>query len=285
MDGTHDDSEEAMKNWGQSIILGIWTAGLFAAPAALAAPAAASAKLVPHRAVYDVNLVSAKSGSGVSSVRGEMLAEWLESCEGWALDHRTLFDITYVQGGSVRLTSSVTTWESRDGLRYHFEITNAANGKVTEKYEGRGELADKQGGGQVDYVIPEREPLKLAPGTVFPMVHTVRVLAATRNAPAIRSMIVFDGMSKEGTFRVSAVIGKPSASAKTAMDGLKTHRSWPLQLAYFSVDGREPEPEHEVGMRIYDNGVSDLMLLDFGEFKVKADLQRLEYGEQPACGG
>ena len=266
-----------MKGWVHSIILGIWAAAVFADSAG------AAVMLVPHRAVYDVNLVSAKTGSGVASVKGEMLAEWSESCEGWALDHRTLFDISYAQGETIRLTSSVATWESHDGLQYHFNITNAVNGKVTEKYEGRGQFDGKLGDGRVDYVTPERGPLTLAPGTVFPMIHTERVLAAALSAPTIRSMIVFDGMSKEGAFRVNAVIGKPVAGFKSVMAGLKDRRSWPLQLAYFSVRGHEPEPEHEVGMRIYENGVSDLILLDFGEFKVKTDLKRLEYAKRPSC--
>lgn len=241
--------------------------------------------LVPHRAVYDVNLSSVQSGSGISSVKGEMLAEWSQSCDGWALDHRTLFDISYTQGGTVRLTSSVATWEALSGLEYHFDITNAINGKVTEKYEGRGQLANQHDGGQVNYIIPKREPMKLARETVFPMIHTRRVLDATASAPAIRSMLVFDGMSKEGSFRVNAVIGKPAPLTGSKLEGLSNRRSWPLQMAYFSVSGREPEPEHEVGMRIYDNGVGDEMLLDFGDFKVKADLKRLEYAKQPNCGG
>jgi hypothetical protein len=270
-------AEWAMKNWVQSIVLGVAAIVLFSASSG-AAPT-----MVPHRAVYDLTLVSARSGTGVSSVTGEMMAEWTESCEGWALAHRTLFDIAHTQGRSLRLTSSVATWESRDGLQYHFDITNAVNGKVTEKFEGRAQLDEKHRGGQVYYITPTREPLMLSPGTVFPMVHTERVLAAIQNAPAIRSMVVFDGMSEHGSSRVSAVIGKPSMAGNSSFAALKDHRSWPLQLAYFSVNSPELEPEHEVGMRIYENGVSDWMLIDFGEFVVKADLKRLNYGKRPNC--
>jgi len=271
-----------MTHWFRSIILGLWAAALCAP---LAISSGTAAMLVPHRAVYDVTLNSVTSGSAISSVKGEMLAEWSQSCDGWAHDHRTLFDISYAHGGTVRLTSSVATWESLTGLEYHFDITNAVNGKVTGKYEGRGQLANQHGGGQVNYIIPEREPLRLAREMVFPMIHTERVLAATAVTPTIRSMLVFDGMSKEGSFRVNAVIGKPILPGESKLEGLNNRKSWPLQMAYFSVSGREPEPQHEVGMRIYDNGVGDEMLLDFGEFKVTADLKRLEYGKPPDCGG
>lgn len=247
-----------------------------------------AAEPVPHRAVYAIELASAKTGSGIAAVKGEMLAEWTESCEGWAFDHRSLFEITYAQGTTVRITSNVASWESRDGREYHFSISNATNGKVTQKYEGRAQLSAADGG-KVNYIVPERDPLILPKGTVFPMVHTARVLSATMAAPKILSMSVFDGMSEEGIFRISAVIGKPIANAARtakvaqAVIALKGRTAWPMQLAYFSLSSREAEPEHEVGMRIYGNGVSDRMLLDFGEFSVRADLIRLEISKKPAC--
>lgn len=263
------------------MLLAVFVAGSHGQPAWAGEP-------VPHRAVYDIELASAKTGSGIAAVKGEMLAEWSESCEGWALDHRSLFEITYAHGATVRITSSVASWESRDGRDYHFNISNATNGNVTQKYEGRARLSAD--GGKVDYVEPKRDPMILPKGTVFPMVHTARVLSATAAAPTILSMAVFDGMSEEGTFRVSAVVGKPimgatrTAKVARAVAALKGRPAWPMQLAYFSLTAPEAEPRHEVGMRIFGNGVSDRMLLDFGEFKVRADLIRLEITKKPACG-
>ncbi len=262
------------------MLLAVFVAGPHGQPAR-------AGEAVPHRAVYAIELALAKTGSGIAAVKGEMLAEWTESCEGWAFDHRSLFEITYAHGTTVRITSNVASWESSDGRDYHFSISNATNGKVTQKYEGRARLS--AGGGKVVYIVPERDPLILPKGTVFPMVHTARVLSATAAAPKILSMSVFDGMSEEGIFRISAVIGKPIADAARtakvaqAVIALKGRTAWPMQLAYFSLSSREAEPQHEVGMRIYGNGVSDRMLLDFGEFKVRADLIRLEISKKPAC--
>ena len=107
------------------------------------APAVSGAafELMPHRAIYDVSLASARSGSGIVTVTGEFLAEWSEQCAGWTLDHRSRLDVTYAPGRAIRLISSVATWESRDGLDYRFDVTNSANGRVTERIEGRATLA------------------------------------------------------------------------------------------------------------------------------------------------
>ena len=93
----------------------------------LAASAARAAELVPHRALYKMTLVSARGGSGVETVQGEMIADWSESCDGWTLDQRSVFDVGYATGPNVRIVSNIATWESRDGLQYRFKVTNKTN--------------------------------------------------------------------------------------------------------------------------------------------------------------
>ena len=55
-------------------------------------------------------------------------------------------------------------------------------------------------------------------------------------------------------------------------------------MAFFPIAGKAAEPAHEIGMVMYDNGVGENLLLDFGDFKVRAHLLRLEMSEHPSCG-
>jgi hypothetical protein len=55
-------------------------------------------------------------------------------------------------------------------------------------------------------------------------------------------------------------------------------------MAFVPVAGRAAEPSHEIGMVMYDNGVGDDLMLEFGAFAVRARLIRLEMGERPSCG-
>lgn len=252
-----------------------------------AAPAEAAFELAPHRAIYGVSLASAKSGSGIATVKGEMFADWSESCEGWTLDHRTRLDVAFAPGGVIRLTSAVATWESRDGLDYRFTVRNSANGRVTGRIEGHATLAAPGRAGQVVYDVPAGRTDTLPAGTVFPTRHSVRVLEAAATAPTMISMPVFDGLTLDGAFFISAVLGRPRAPAKkprAALAALEGRLSWPLRMAFFPVAGQDAEPRHEIGMVMYDNGVGEDLLIDFGDFAVRARLIRLEMSERPSCG-
>lgn len=257
-------------------------------PVGFGAGFGASFELMPHRAIYDVSLAAARSGSGIATVTGELLADWSESCAGWTLDHRSRLDVTYAPGRAIRLTSKVATWESRDGLDYRFDVSNSANGRVTERIEGRATLAKAGRPGRVVYDLPAGRIDALPAGTVFPTTHSARVLAAAKNAPTIVFMPVFDGMTVDGAFAISAFLGRAKApsrgNVKSSLAALDGRLSWPLRMAFFPVAGHAAEPSHEIGMVMYDNGVGEDLILEFGDFTVRARLIRLEMGEHPSCG-
>ncbi|MFP6758088.1 MAG: DUF1849 family protein [Alphaproteobacteria bacterium] len=247
----------------------------------------AAFELMPHRAIYGVTLASARSGSGIAAVTGELLADWSESCAGWSLDHRSRLDVTYAPGQAIQINVSVATWESRDGLDYRFNVSNSANGSVIDRIEGRATLVAAGQPGRVIYDMPVGRIDVLPAGTVFPTTHSVRILEAADKAPTLVAMPVFDGMTLDGTYSVSAFLGQTKAPARTLpkhLAALEGHRSWPLRMAFFPVAGHAAEPGHEIGMVMYDNGVGEDLLLEFGDFTVRARLLRLEMGDRPSCG-
>ncbi len=266
------------------VVVGIVATAIISAATATSA---AAFQLMPHRAIYGITLDSARSGSGIAAVTGELFADWSESCAGWSLDHRSRLDVTYAPGRTIRLTVSVATWESRDGLDYRFNISNSANGSVTERIEGRATLAATGQPGQVVYETPAERIDPLPAGTVFPTTHSVRILDAANKAPTLVAMRVFDGLTLEGAYSISAFLGRVKAPARglaSPLAALEGRLSWPLRMAFFPVAGHAAEPSHEIGMMMYDNGVGEDLLLEFGDFTVRAKLIRLEMRERPSCG-
>jgi hypothetical protein len=260
------------------IVLGV----LFASAAATAAVAA---DLVPHRALYKMTLISAKSGSGIETVQGEMIADWSESCDGWTLDHRSVFDVGYSAGQNVRIVSNIATWESLDGLHYRFNVTNKTNDETTERSEGHATLSGPKSGGKAVFDQPNARTAELPAGVIFPTEHSRVVLRDIGGAPMILSHVVFDGLTDDGPLQVSTVIGDEVAPDRVAgLAPLKGLRSWPVQMAFFPAGANAVEPEQEIGMRLFENGVSDAMVLDFGDFRVRASIVRLEMAKHPSCG-
>jgi hypothetical protein len=260
---------------------------LLAALVLAAVPGLATAdKFAPHRALYDMNLRYAERDANIVAVRGEMLADWGETCEGWTLEHRSTFDIEVAGEDPVRVTTNVTSWESRDGLTYRFSVRNVERDGSEERIEGVARLEGKGMGGTVAYTKPEAKTVPLPVGTIFPTAHSEEALAAAGSHAATFKRIVFDGLSGDGLFEVSAVIGAPHPKGSTEREVVKALAqlsSWPTHIAFFRHGSADAAPDNEMSFRMYENGVSDDMMIDFGTFKVLARLKALELVPRAVC--
>jgi hypothetical protein len=254
-----------------------------------AAAAVQASELAPHRALYDLSLEQARSGSGISAVSGEMAVEWVNSCTGWAFQYSSVIDVTFLEGEPVRLTSNATSWESSDGRDYRFDVRHKTNGTEMEHIEGVAKLNGPGGAGQTVFVHPESLKINLPAGTLFPVAHSLDIVRAakTGKTPQFVTRTIFDGMDVKGLYQVNAVIGtvKPSQRKLSAnIDVLKGMPSWSLSLAYFARDSNKSAPDHEIKMRLFANGVADDLIMDFEDFVVRARLSRIKLLDDPSCG-
>jgi len=267
---------------------------LFAAAAigGFAAPAAA-ASLAPHRAIYELSLVSAKSSSSVTGVDGRMLVEWKDVCDGWTLEQRFQMGIQYAEGSDIQSNTSYITWESKDGRRYRFNIRKLLNGELDEEHRGEATLMDRQpekgSGGTVTFTQPEQKTVDLPAGTLFPTTHTVRLLEAAEADTRFFPRVIFDGADGESATLVGAAIGKGGGTAAGVSEvnlpkQLVERPSWPVRMAFFPLETKGPEgevPDYEMSVRLFENGVAGDMLIDYGDYTVRAVLKTLE-GIPPA---
>ncbi len=89
---------------------------------------------------------------------------------------------------------------------------------------------------------------------------------------------VFEGSNVDTPYQAVAFLGsvgdrETGAASHDLLAGL---RSWPVQVAYFPLGSADEVPEYEVGFRIFSNGISDRLVLDYGDFTVSGALTRLE---------
>jgi hypothetical protein len=280
-------------DWHRVRLSGVGGIGLTLFAASLV-PAAA-ADISPHRALYAMTLQTAKSGSGVIGAGGAMAYEWGETCDGWTVQQRFRLRVNYDDSDPVDLDSTLVSWESKDGLRYRFNERRMRNGDVEEEVKGEAHLDGPGKGGQVEFVKPQPQTMTLDPGVLFPTAHTILLIDRAKTGENFISRYVFDGATVDNAGQITAVIGPglaPGAAPgkdfaggkeKPIASPLLQHPSWRMRLAFFPTDVKSEEPDYELSMRLFDDGVSSEMLLDYVDYVVRADLRGIEALPKPGC--
>jgi hypothetical protein len=252
---------------------------------AVATTAAVGAEIAPHRALYSMTLGTARNDSGVVDARGTMDYEWGETCDGWTIEQRYRLKMRYGETPDVDIVSSFVTWESKDGLRYRFNQKQTRNGELDQDIRGEAKLDAQGKGGDVEFTKPKPQTLKLDPGVLFPSAHTILLIDKAREGENFLTRQVFDGATDENAVQVSAAIGvKITADpAAVKLSPLLQRPGWRVRLAFFPVDASVEKPDYELGMRLLDNGVSQDMLIDYGEYSIRAKLDDIEPLAKPNC--
>lgn len=264
------------------------------APAA-PAPVPGSAAVAPHRAIYRMSMATARNGSPVLDVRGKMMFQWADACDGWTTEQHFRLNFAYAEGEEAKTNTSYVSWEAKDGLSYRFNVRKTINGQLEEEVRGESSLAAEGGKGTASFVRPEESTLTLAPGVLFPTAHTLALIQAALAGERFFSRTVFDGADTDGATAISAVIGAPQAGPPPATPGpaegeskaiasaLLTGTAWPVRLAFFPAKGESSVPEYEMSVVLLANGVTRQLRIDYTDFSVIATLESLESLPRHGC--
>ena len=265
-------------------------AGLLAGTAT-AAPAQGLASLVPHRAVYDLTLSRATTGSVLSSAQGRLAFEIQGStCEGWTVSFRMATRYTPAEGESSIIDTRSTSFESGDALEFRHQMKEIVNADVKDDrrikvsrpsidVEGQGEIA---GAEDKTFTIPA--------GSWLPMQHQIKLMALGEKGGGRDASVIYDGSDGEKTFRAISFVGKTKPAGSIARDlsnpeakPLSGLVAWPMTISYFPETGGEETPDYQVSFDMYENGVATGLLLDYGAFALTGTLAKLDMLEVPSC--
>ena len=250
------------------------------------ARAAEAAGFVPHRAVYDLSLAKSRSGGAMARAAGKLEFEWADVCTGWTVSQRTRVRMATREGRAFDFGWSLNALESRDGRRYRFFIRRINPDGSDEEVRGEARFDEAGKRGVAVFDAPESRKLRLVKGTLFPTAHALALIEAAAKGELPLWRTVFDGSGDDGRFGVNAVLAEVlAADAPKSFESplLRDQKSWRLRLAYFGMDETVSEPEHEQALRLYANGIVDEMLLDYGDFVLRADLSILEALPEIEC--
>lgn len=259
-----------------------------------AVPSADEFSFLPHRAVYELQLKEGEDTPGMAGARGLLVYEFQgNACEGYAVSTRIVTEFTYDEGGSRSTDQRTTSFEEADGSSFQFKSKTYLNNKLVDRVEGTAERDgdwDAEHHSTVELTLPDEKEMSLGAHVVFPTEHLQKVISMARKGQVFDEIAVFDGGDDGETFyNTTVVVGPPnekglplvktSASPDTANDLGASLQSWPVTLSYFvgaPEERSEQQPLFQLSMKLYENGVSGDMTMDYGEFALTAKLTDLE---------
>ncbi len=255
---------------------------------------AITAGFAPHKALYDISLVSTKSGSQIINITGQMFYEWRPSCDGWISNHRFNLVYEYADTPAMRVSSDFSNFETFDGSRLDFTSQRKREGNVFEEIRGhalgsvpaatKASTSTTNGTpGQALYSLPKGLVFDLPKGSMFPVKHSLEVKKAIDEGKRFFSATIFDGSDEEGPVEINAFLSKkPMNLPKTVLNVEKIDQDLlkspihDVRLAFFPLNNPSSSADYEMQMLFHDNSVISDMIVEYEDFTVRQSLVALE---------
>lgn len=277
------------RNHGDSRVLKrVLLAGVFLT---LASQAFASV-IVPHRAIYDLQLLRTTQGANVGAVSGRMAYEVSGSeCDGWTVSFRLVNRFDYTEGTSRLFDTQSSSWETGDGKEMNYSEREFVDNKQESEKRLSVARAEKNGVGEVRMSLPNEKTLSITADTIFPMRHQLRLMDAAEKGETRDVSLVYDGSDGEKTMRAITTIGKKINAGEGKLDrdnaqaaSLLKLPSWPVTIGYYSAEEPDAEtPLYQINFDMYENGVSTGIVMDYGNFALSGKLAHLEFLKANTC--
>lgn len=261
-----------------------------AAHAGAVAPPPLRDIIVPHRAVYDIELARTESGSGVAEAKGRMVFELTGSvCAGYSMRQRMVVDIVDEDGNVGKLDFRIVTFESGDGDVYSFDSKTAVNQQVVESVAGEA----RRKGGSIEVALnePAKKTVTLDGDALFPSQHLQAIIDAAEAKRHFLSADIYEGAGTgEASDAAAAAIGD---AMHLDPEGLLRRgvRHWPVSVGYFG-GSEKPEtvlgeelPTYQMSFTLYENGVTNNLRMDYGNYAFAGSMQSIEPLAKPDCDG
>ena len=248
--------------------------------------------MAPHIAVYDLKLGSTRSGTNIAGADGRMVFEFNGSeCEGYTVNMRFVLSIDNNSGKSTLTDVRTSSWEGGEGKEFRFSTRQYFDAKLTSLTDGRAARDEKDI--TVHLKKPKKSKLTLKRKALFPTAHTKLLIDAARKGQNVLDIPIYDGSEKgEVVYGTTAIIGtKHQTDGKRVpyiknTERLQTMPSWPIALSFFNQKKslkQDSLPDYEIGFRLYENGVSRDMIIDYGDFSLKGHLQKIDFLPENSC--
>lgn len=248
---------------------------------------AAAVDLIPHRAVYDLQLApgSSQMGEDATAMSGRMVFEFTgAACEGYTVNFRFVLEMLDGDDVSVVTDLRTSTFEGGEGDTFEFLSQTYTNQVLTEEVKGSAERTEL--GLEVELEKPEQRSLTFDAGVVLPTVQLAHIIEAAEAGETLLQRDVFDGSETgDKIYRTTTVIGPEKTGPVTGVEtSIGDVRRWPVSIAYFSAtEGGDLTPEYSISFDLWETGVSTDLTMDYGDFQLEGTLSNYETLPEVTC--
>ena len=268
---------------------------------------------VPHKALYKMELVSAKRTSQLADIDGLMRFEWQDDCEGWSSQQTYEMTYHYIDGRPAELTSHFSTWEAKDQSQYQFQGERKNNGETYEILSGHASIGN-DGRLNAVYTQPKDMTFEVEGDTYFASSHSFHLVDEARAGNKFFTGVLFDGADADGPTDVATFISKrippqdiealwlenkkmadelsaQNDDKQDTQDALTAHDislleapAYRVRYAFFpKKDNVSDMSDYEMTVFFHENGVVSDMVIDYEDFSLKARLIGMEKLPVMAC--
>lgn len=235
-------------------------------------------ELAPHRALYDISLISARSGSQIIDVKGQMMYEFIPDCEGSLTNHQFNMQYFYADQPVTKLKSNFSLYETHDGQELDFITQRKSGNKVFQKFTGHASQKSKE----VTFASPTQMTQTLSKDALFPTAHTRELIKAIEKSKTTYNAGLFDGSDLEGSTNTFTVINKAATPVNaqnlndTIDSALLQSPAHHLQIAFFPENSDQFAAEYEMSSIFHQNGVMRNIKIAYDDFSIQQELIALE---------
>lgn len=248
-------------------------------------------RLISHKAVYDLSLKSTKGGaSSVVYAGGKLKYSIQKVCNVWKTETVFSLDVSHEINGIYTTNWKQVTSESLDGCRFDFEVYTFQKGKDVKELAGTAWCEGNKK--QVFFTLPLESEASFPKNVLFPVQQTSQLIQAALAGEKSQNAYVYDGSRLEALHLMHTMISeKPvEKDREKKIEGSKLlgGKSYWFDTAFYNDMGLfgnrdDGSPFYEVGLRYYDNGISDNVIQDFGTYKLQSTLKAVEELPEIPC--
>ena len=241
--------------------------------------------VLPHRVTYQLSLLESDKDSGISNIKGKTVFTLQRECEGWKSGEDYVMQMVFDGGNELYMASLFESFEDEAGELFSFSIDEQSTYEAPLSFDGYAMTDSDNRQGNAYFSIEPDAPLTLPAETYFPIEHTFQILQRAKAGETFFNAHIFFGAKPdEALKKTNVIIGKKQKAEESKIKSdLIDDDYYPVNVAYFDPSTVTGLPTYEILFHMQDNGVVTYYQIDYGDFKLSANINDIKKEAVPSC--